>query len=121
MTKHTTVTARSLGKRDIIEVPVETCEIVNKVRVPGQLRDRSSYLVEFTVVPLTGPWAGCEGKFILESSDVMPLVKKYTTKEQRRESWRLFWCRLKEKILGPKIEEVKAITSANFQSTGPMT
>ena len=112
------VNSGSLRSRDVIEVPVEACQIVKIQRVPGQLKDRRSYLVELTVMPLSGPWANCEGRFIVESNDLIPLIKKYTSKEKRRESWKKFFASLKDRFFSPKVEEVNIKVPS---LTGPMT
>lgn len=101
-----TISASQLHTKDVIEVPVEACVIVSVSKIPGQLKNRSNRLIEITVSPLSGPWANCEGKFVVESSDLIPIVKRYTKKDRRRESFRAFIQKVKEKIFGPKIEEV---------------
>lgn len=100
------VNAHTLRPRDHIEVPVEVCEIIGVTRVPGQLKSRKNYLIQFKVRPTSGPWANCEGVFIMESDDPVPLVKKFSNKEKNRE-WRAnLYRKIKEKIFGPKVEEV---------------
>lgn len=106
MSKQNLVTASELDALDRIEVPVEVCEIKSVSRVPGQLKNRKHYLLEVVVVPVSGPWANCEGKFILESSDVMPLVKKYSIRDKRRAARRELFNRLWDRFFGPKVEPV---------------
>lgn len=103
------VNASKLRAKDVIEVPVEACQIIKITRVPGQLKARNNYLVELTVVPLTGPWQECEGKFIVESSDLVPLVRKYTNKQKRREALFCFFAKIRDKIFGPKVEEIPSL------------
>lgn len=74
---NTLVPARSLGARDIITVPVEDCVIVEILPVPGVLANRKNKLLKMKVIPLSGPWAGCEGVITVESSDKFVLVEKY--------------------------------------------
>ena len=112
--KSNMVGASSLRTKDTIEVPVEQCVIIKSEKVPGQLKNRGNYLIQLTVVPVSGPWANCEGTFIVESSDLVPLVKRYSNKQRRRESFYKFLCSLRDKVFGPKVEEVPKLT-------GPMT
>lgn len=109
--------AGTLQVNDTIEVPVEACRIVSVQYVPGQLKDRRSRLLKFKVSPLTGPWANCEGEFILESGDLVPVVKRYTASERRRAALKNFVTRIIEKLRGTRIEEVKSLPNL----TGPMT
>lgn len=106
MSKQNLVTASELDALDRIEVPVEVCEIKSVSRIPGQLKNRKHYLLEVVVVPVSGPWANCEGKFILESSDVMPLVRKYSIRDKRRAARREFFNKLWDRFFGPKVEPV---------------
>lgn len=119
MAKQGTVNASTLGPRDLIEVPVETCEIISIERVAGVLKDRTGYLVRIKVAPTGGPWANCEGTFVVESRDQIPLVKKYTDKERRRERRRQFWNSVWSRIFKPKAEPVASLPAPS--STGPMT
>lgn len=120
MAKLGTVNASTLGPRDLIEVPVETCEIISIERIPGQLKDRSGFLVRVKVAPIGGPWANCEGTFVVESRDQIPLVKKYTNKERRREARRKFFASIWNRFFSPKAEPIPSLPAPST-STGPMT
>ena len=115
------VCASTLGTRDLIEVPVETCEIMTIRRVAGQLKNRQNYLVEVTVSPTTGPWANCEGKFVVESSDLIPLVKKYTSKQRRALARAKLFKKIKDYFFGPKVEPIAQLPMSSPSFNGPMT
>ena len=109
MSKSGMVPAIDLGPLDRIEVPVEVCEVVSIVRVPGQLKNRKNSLLQLKVRPVSGPWAECEGTFVIESSDLIPLIKKHTIKEKRKAARREFFNKLWCRVFGPKVEPL-AIT-----------
>lgn len=97
--------AGTLYAKDIIEVPIEACEIVSITPVPGQLRDRRNRLLKLKVVPLSGPWANCEGEFVLESSDLVAVVRKHTVAARRKEAIKKFFQALGA-MFRPKVTEV---------------
>lgn len=113
------VHAHTLKSLDQIEVPVEVCEIVSITKVHGQLKNRKNYLIEFKVRPISGPWANCEGVFIMESDDPVPLVKKFSDNERRKQKilacLRNFWSRLVQ----PRAVPIPSLPAPTLG--GPMT
>ena len=109
MSKSGMVPAIDLGPLDRIEVPVEVCEIVSVVRVPGQLKNRKNSLLQLKVRPVSGPWAECEGTFVIESSDLIPLIKKHSLKDKRKAARKEFFNKLWSRVFGTKVESVPAI------------
>lgn len=64
-----------LKQDDIIQVPVENCRVVDTLVIPGQMFDRESRLVSVKVTPLSGPWGGVEGVFVINSNVPLPVVQ----------------------------------------------
>lgn len=122
-----TITAQQLGMRDIIEVPIEACIVVNIECIEGQLHRRGNQLLRIKVMPLSGPWANCEGVFVAESSDSLTLVRKWTYRDARKQRRRLLFKRICGYVFGHR-SSAKASSSqpqgAALPSpsvTGPMT
>lgn len=119
MARNGMVQAGTLQYRDKIEVPVETCMILGMRKVPGQLKNRKNYLVELTVVPLSGPWSNIEGKVIVESSDLVPLVERERRSTRRWRAIKSAFSAMKEYLFGVDVQPIPTLPSP--KATGPMT
>lgn len=105
------VTASELQTEDVICVPLESCVVKGIKPVKGTLHKRKQKMYEFTVIPLSGPWAGVEGSFVAEGSDELELIKRKTTS---------FFTRLKEFFSRFSGKQV-SLPPPPPQLSGPMT